>query len=239
MVTPIATPPSALGRRPHMTYEEFLAWADDDIRAEWVDGEVIEFMPPKKHHILVIHYLLGLVTTYARLRRLGEVFGEPFQFLTRDGHAVRRPDIAVLLTAHLDRFTSEGMEGVPDLVVEVISEDSVARDRRDKWAEYAAAGIPEYWIVDGRDGRHGVDFYELQPDGVYAEIPPDAEGRVHSTTLTGFWLDPAWPAEDPLPDPDWVLDQIAPGIHQERVATIERVQRERTAGGSAETVDCF
>ena len=142
-----------------------------------------------------------------------------------------------MLGAHLGRFTPEGMEGVPDLVVEVVSEDSVARDRRDKWAEYAAVGIPEYWTVDGREGRHRVTFYELQPDGVYAEIAPDADGRVHSRVLTSFWLDPAWLAEDPLPAPDWVLDQIAPGIHHERVERVERIRGERTGNAVVGKLD--
>lgn len=230
MVTATATPPTVGDRKGHVTYEEYLAWVNDDVRAEWVDGEVIEFMPTKKRHVVVVDYLLVLLATYVRLRQLGQVFGDLFEVLTKGGQAARRPDVAVLLTAHVDRFTAAGMEGVPDIAVEVISEDSVARDRRDKWAEYAAAGIPEYWIVDGREGRSGVVFYELEPDGVYAEIAPDELGRVRSRVLTGFWLDPAWLAEDPLPDPDWVLDQIAPGIHRERAEAIERIQRERTAG---------
>ena len=38
MVTPIATRSTTGSHRLRLTYEEFLAWAGDDIRAEWVDG---------------------------------------------------------------------------------------------------------------------------------------------------------------------------------------------------------
>ncbi len=38
--------------------------------------------------------------------------------------------------------------GMADLVIEVVSDDSVARDRADKFYEYQTAGIQEYWIID-------------------------------------------------------------------------------------------
>ena len=192
-----------------MTFEEFLAWIDEDTRAEWVDGEVIEFMPTGKRHIRLVRFLITLIANYVELRGLGEVLVEPFQFWTRPGRALRRPDVAVLLTAHMDRFTPAAMEGAPDLVVEVISEDSEDRDRDDKRREYAAAGVPEYWIVEGREGRDGVTFLALQDDGSYEELGPDAQGRLHSRVLTGFWLDPAWLAGENLPNLYTVLAAIA------------------------------
>ena len=40
-----------------MTYEEWLAWADEDTHAEWVDGKVIEFMPGTDRHQAIIGFL--------------------------------------------------------------------------------------------------------------------------------------------------------------------------------------
>ena len=45
---------------------------------------------------------------------------------------------------HLERLTEARLSGPADLVVEVVSDDSVARDRADKFYEYQAAGITEY-----------------------------------------------------------------------------------------------
>jgi Uma2 family endonuclease len=201
--------PAAREQRLLMTYEEFLAWADEDTRAEWVDGEVIEFMPQGRRHIRLIYVLLQLIGAFASLRRLGEVYGEPFEFWTRTEHALRRPDITFLRTEHLDRFTTEGVVGSVDLVVEVVSDDSVVRDTKDKWSEYAAAGVPEYWIAEGRDGKSGIVFYELLADGSYAEILPDADGRLRSKVLLGLWFDPAWLEQEPFPNPLALLKQIA------------------------------
>jgi Uma2 family endonuclease len=217
MVAQLAPPAAPIHDRPRrMSYEEFVVWAGDDVVAEWVDGEVIVFMPQGVDHIRIIAFVLNLLDDFVRYHRLGEVYGEPFEQRTRRGRAARRPDAVFVATEHLARFTASGFEGAVDLVVEVVSADSATRDRRDKWREYAEAGIPEYWVVEGREDRHGVAFFELMPDGYYRDIPPDANGRLYSRVLPGFWLDLAWLAGERLPDRDWVMDQLVPGHLLER-----------------------
>jgi Uma2 family endonuclease len=83
--------------------------------------------------------------------------------------------------------------------MEVLSADDPNRDRIEKFQEYESEGVPECWIVEGRDGRSGIWLYVRGQDGKYAQAAPDEDGRLHSTVLPGFWLDPAWLAADPLP----------------------------------------
>ncbi|MFO0956477.1 MAG: Uma2 family endonuclease [Isosphaeraceae bacterium] len=59
---------------------------------------------------------------------------------------IREPDIVFLLAEHADRIGKQVLEGA-DLVMEVVSEDR-RRDLVEKRADYAEAGIPEYWIID-------------------------------------------------------------------------------------------
>src|SRR5688572_247717 len=132
------TNPAVSGTPPRMTYEEFLAWTADHPHAEWVDGEVIEFMPVTGRHSLIVVFWIELLRSYLRLRRLGLLVAEPYAMLIRGGRAHRLPDIAVILTANLHRFTENHLDGPADLVVEVLSEESVDRDRRVKLEEYAA-----------------------------------------------------------------------------------------------------
>ena len=216
--------PAASDPLPRMTYEEFLAWAVDHPHAEWVDGEVIEFMTVSWRHSLVVVFLIELVGAYVRHGKLGRLVGDPYAMLIRSEGSHRQPDIVVILAENLHRATAQHLVGPADLVVEVVSEESERRDRHDKLAEYAAAGVPEYWIVEGREGRQGVELHVRNAAGAYERALPDAEGRLHSTVLPGFWLDPAWPAADPLPDVDEVLDEIVPGIHEQRA---ERARRRR------------
>lgn len=206
---PSIAPPQA-EQRIAMTYEEWLAWPDAESKqTEWVDGEAIFFMPPKTVHAMVLGLVYRLVIDYVDLFDLGQVIFAPFEM--RLERSAREPDLLFVATDHLDRLTPERLLGPADLAVEIVSDDSTTRDRRDKFREYAAAGVPEYWLFDPRPGHHRADFFGLTADRTYEPIPPDADGRVHSRVLPGFWLDPAWLWQEPLPKPASLLALIAPG----------------------------
>jgi Uma2 family endonuclease len=188
-------PPTAPTRQDQplrMSYEEFLTWADEDVHAEWVNGEVIVQMPPKRPHQRVVAFLLQVIGLFTQLFQLGEVLPAPFEMrATPDGPA-REPDLIFVAREHLDLLSQERLSGPADLVVEVISDDSVARDRADKFYEYQEAGVREYWILDSRPGRERTDFYVLDDRGRYRPVPPESDGRYHATVLPGFWLYVDW-----------------------------------------------
>lgn len=202
--------PERLERRIAMTYEEYLAMPDDGSQVEWVDGEAIVFVPQTLAQARSKGFLSIVLGTFARHQRAGEALMAPFE-MRLTPRASREPDIVFVVHEHRDRVTPERLEGPADLVIEIVSDDSVVRDRAEKLAEYAAAGIPEYWIHDPRPGARRSDFYRRPVDGRYEPIPPDAAGRVHSTVLPGFWLRPEWLRRDPLPDPLACLTEIDPG----------------------------
>ncbi|MGH2531024.1 MAG: Uma2 family endonuclease [Thermomicrobiales bacterium] len=149
------------------------------------------------------------MSRYARLLDLGTVLIAPFEMRLAPVRPSREPDIAFVSRDHSDRITVDRLNGPADLVIDVISPDSVTRDRRDKFHEYAKAGVREYWTIDSRTSRRDVHASALTDEGVYEPIQPDADGQVHSTVLSGFWLDSDWLQTDPLPDPDAILMEIA------------------------------
>ena len=122
----------------------------------------------------------------------------------------RLPDLLFVAAAHLDRVTPQRLLGPADLVIELISPDSVGRDRTAKFQEYEAAGIPEYWLFDPRPGQQRSTFYRMTTRGRYEAVALDADGRYHSVVLPGFWLRPAWLWQEPLPNPVTALWEIAP-----------------------------
>ena len=214
-------PPPIRERRLRMSYEEFLAWADEDTHAEWVDGEVTVFMPVTLEHQLLLGFLYELLSTFARLFRLGDVLLGPAQMRLVAERSARAPDLFFLAAAHRGRRTRLGIEGPADLVIEIVSDDSVRRDQIDRREEYAAAGVSEYWWLDPRPGHRDFRFFRLTDEGSYAEIEPDAAGRYHSAVLRGFWLDPNWLWQDPLPDPTRLVAEIAPHAWRDYVRRLE------------------
>lgn len=74
-----------------------------------------------------------------------------------------------------------GLEGA-DLIVEIVSDSSVKKDLERLPPLYAAAGVPELWLVDARGENLRFDILELQ-EGHYAPIAADAEGWIRSPRL--------------------------------------------------------
>jgi len=216
-----ATAPPELEReRPiEMTYEEFLA-LDEGLHAEWVNGKVTIFMSAGTRHQRMVTFLLTFAGSYARRLDLGEVFTAPYEMRLEAVPSSREPDLLFIAKHHRNRISDRRLVGPADLVVELISEWSVARDRSDKFDEYEEAGVSEYLIIDTRPGRERFDAYQLAPTGKYRTVLPDADGRYRSSALPGFWFRPDWFLEDPLPDPfDLLLDllaEVAPETLQRR-----------------------
>ena len=188
-------------RRLRMSYEEFLAWADEDVHAEWVNGEVIVHMPPKYTHQNIVAFLTSLLRFFVDFFDLGTICTAPFEMkLAPDGPS-REPDILFVAREHLERLTEERLAGPADLVVEVVSADSVRRDLVDKFGEYERYGVREYWLIDSRPGRHGAEFWVRDAQGRFQAADVDEEGVYRSTVLPGFWLRVDWLWQEELPDP--------------------------------------
>ena len=218
-LTPPLAPPEAETRL-KMSYEEFLALPGEHAHAEWMDGEVIQIMPPKIRHQDVVMFLASLMRFFVNFYRLGTVLPAPVEMkATSDGPA-REPDILFVRRENLARLTENRLQGPADLVVEVISNESVGRDRGDKFYEYQAAGIPEYWLFDPRPGLERADFWVLDETGRYRPVPIDAQGIYRSTVIPGFWLRVDWLWADELPDPQQTFAQIA-GFPSEVIAALK------------------
>lgn len=183
-----------------MSYEQFLALIDGSVHAEWANEEGIIFMPPSDRHQALVSLLDTLLTLFVRVYGLGVIRVAPYQMrATPDGPA-REPDLLFIAQANLARLTANRLVGPADLVIEIISDESVSSDRIEKFYEYQAAGIKEYWLIDPRLGRERIDIYRLDDQGTYQPTSPDQDGRFTTPQLPGFALTPAWLWQVPTPD---------------------------------------
>jgi Uma2 family endonuclease len=88
-------------RRVPMSYEAFLAAADEDTHAEWVNGEAIFFMPPNSIHQDIVGFLYTLLRTYIKFFLLGQVFVAPYEMKVSPDSSGREPDILFIATKNL------------------------------------------------------------------------------------------------------------------------------------------
>lgn len=162
--------------------------APGDERFEFAEGRLIPMSPPSTEHSDAMGLLYAVMRAYAEAKGAGQVKPDSYAQRVRPG-VVRIPDVAFFRESNVGRMGRTHSEGASDLIVEVVSPDSRVRDRRDKFFEYAKAGVEEYWIVDPTQRK--AEFYRLV-DGAYDPVAPDAEGRVYSSVLPGFFVRVGW-----------------------------------------------
>ncbi len=138
-------------RHPTIRFKADDIWdtPDDGKRYEVIDGALYVTPPPNWGHQRGLHKLSFHVTRHVYEHQLGEVVQAPIGVVLDDENGIE-PDLVYVSRERLGIVTERGVEGVPDLVVEVLSPSTRSRDRGIKLRRYAAAGVPHYWILDPR-----------------------------------------------------------------------------------------
>lgn len=202
-----AQPERPTGIPTHMSWEEYLAWDFEDRHAEWVDGEVV-FMPPVRlDHQFIAGFIYRLVIDFVERAGLGAVFQPPTLMRLSSRPSGREPDVMFVAAAHSERLKEALVDGPADLAVEVISPESDRRDRSEKFREYEAGGVLEYWLIDPL--RKEAYFYVLGEDGHYHLVPVPVDGIYRSHVLEGLRLRVEWLWRVPLPTLSAALAELA------------------------------
>lgn len=129
----------------HLTYDDY-ALLDDENRYELAGGKLELMSPaPSTIHQLIISEVFKQISSTCESNYL--IFLAPLDVILSP-QDVRQPDIVMVSRKRMDIISQRGIEGSPDLVIEILSPSSVKRDKIDKLATYAQFNIPEYWIVD-------------------------------------------------------------------------------------------
>lgn len=193
-----------------LSYGEFLEWLDEDTLAEWVDGSVIMTSPASLQHQQLVGFLDKVLGQYVLGKQLGELITAPFQMkLANSG---REPDLLYVKNENLQRLKPTFLDGPADLVIEILSPESVSRDRGEKYYEYASGGVDEYWLIDPIGSW--CEFYRLTGERFQLAFE-GGEGRYESRAVSGFWIQVEWLWRKPLPLPLHILQKIDPTLISE------------------------
>lgn len=178
----------------NLSFEAFLARPDSDLQAEWIEGRIEYRMPASLAHQLLCKFLLLILELFVSERNLGTVLAAPFLMKLASRPSGREPDLLFVSDINRARLRDTYLDGPAELVVEIISPESRERDSGEKFDEYAAGGVPEYWLIDPE--LRTAEFYVLE-GGTYRTAPIDAEGRFHSLVLQDFWIEVDWLWDQP------------------------------------------
>jgi len=131
------------------TIEDWKTW---DGRWELIHGVPYDMTPaPSVEHLRVCSRLhAGIFNALEEAKGHGggtcEVLFAPLDLFLPGEQSVYQPDLVIVCDP--GKITDKGIEGVPDLVVEILSPSTALRDLNHKRRTYEAAGVPEYLIVN-------------------------------------------------------------------------------------------
>ena len=129
------------------TYQEMVEQLPAESRYELRDFNLIEMPSPKPKHQKIVFKLGKMLDTFVQTSKSGEIFLSPLDVVFQKGDAVQ-PDLIFVAKENSQIVKESHILGAPDLLVEVVSKGSVARDYIEKKNDYERFGVKEYWIVD-------------------------------------------------------------------------------------------
>lgn len=141
-----------------LTYEDYCQLPNDGRRYEILDGEIAVTPAPSPSHQEVLFNLARLLDHHVRSHSLGKVYVAPIDVILARTSIVQ-PDIVFIDAERLSLVSTRGIDGPPDLAVEVLSPTTEAQDRGTKLQLYARHGIRHCWLIDPDSRR--LEAYEL------------------------------------------------------------------------------
>ncbi len=172
---------ATIDRTKEWTVEDFVQLEESNLPCELINGELFMSPAPSLTHQVVSSNLNDILKTYAK-KIGGFVAYSPFDVYL-DNKNVFQPDLLLVRKQNLAIITERGLQGAPDLAVEIISPSNAFKDRNHKRRLYQKFGVKEYWIVD--PGNRTLEIYDFSSE----ETPIlylVGEGEVTSNLLPGL-----------------------------------------------------
>ncbi len=154
----------------------------ENVKAEFINGDIIYHSPVRRRHWKTVGNLYAAMHRHVQQNNLGEVGSEKVMIsLTRNDY---EPDLVFFTQEKVATFTTEQvLFPAPDFVAEVLSESTEKYDRNEKFVDYAAHGVQEYWIIDPE--QQTVEKY-LNHNNRFELFEKLHKGSIESATIKNF-----------------------------------------------------
>lgn len=168
------------------TYDDYLLLADDK-RYEILNGTLEEMSPaPLFFHQIISVRLTGLLSSYLDANNKGILAHAPVDVVF-DNNNLCQPDLIVILNENKKIITEKNIQGAPDLVVEILSPSTFAKDIEIKKRIYERFKVKEYWILD--PANKVFEIFALENDFFELKDIKDGSGKVNSILFNNLELD--------------------------------------------------
>lgn len=161
------------------TYRDYINLGESEVkRYELIDGELYMVPSPTVIHQMIASNLVRALDGFVMANQLGKVMFAPLDVVLSD-EDVFQPDIMFISNERSSIISDANIQGPPDLVIEILSAGTAARDRTVKRSRYARFGVREYWLVDPqartvevlKASETGFDTVRVYSEGLSATSP--------------------------------------------------------------------
>ncbi|MBI5543204.1 MAG: Uma2 family endonuclease [Deltaproteobacteria bacterium] len=149
-----------------LTYREYACLPNDGRRYELIEGDLHVLPAPSTLHQRVSRRLQFLLMQQLEERGIAEIFNAPTDVILSESNIVQ-PDLILVRMSREGAVSQRGIEGAPNVAVEIVSPSNRSDDELLKKALYAKWGIPEYWVVDPEHAQ--ISVYRAE-GGAYRHV---------------------------------------------------------------------
>ena len=169
---------STTKEHPPRTMMEVFQRLPEGTLAQVIENEFVLSPAPSEIHQKTLNEINFLLFSFVKKERIGEIRIAPYDvFLDRKN--AFQPDIIFISNDNLHLIKEDGLHGVPDLVVEILSPSTAKYDLEEKKDVYERFGVKEYWIVD--PATKSTQGYSLK-EGTFGKTVK-SKGLIHSKLL--------------------------------------------------------
>jgi Uma2 family endonuclease len=150
---------------------------------ELLNGHIVKKQAPSPQHQKAVVKMTTLIENFITEKDLGDCYTSPIDVFF-DKYNNTQPDVLFIKKDRLFIVTPNGIEGHPDLIIEVLSPSTYRNDRIGKMKLYCEFGVSEYWIVDPI--YKVVEVYNLENNAYVMTSNAVETGEITSKVLDDF-----------------------------------------------------
>ncbi|MDW8295498.1 MAG: Uma2 family endonuclease [Raineya sp.] len=153
---------------------------------ELLNGTIVKRSAPNPLHQIVSGNLFAILSKFVKDKNAGIILYAPIDVILDEGNLVV-PDLVFVQESRKNIITEKGIEGIPDLVVEILSPSTARYDRGEKMKLYKKHQVPEYWIIEPK--MQVVEIYTYQNGDYDLQEYAMEKGLVKSKVLRDLQFD--------------------------------------------------
>jgi Uma2 family endonuclease len=146
-----------------LTVEDYRLLPESGPRYQLIEGDLYMAPAPNRYHQEISGNLFLVLARYLERHRMGKLYTAPFDVYLDEINA-HQPDLVFISKKNYSVLTAAGVQGAPDLVVEILSPKTAHLDKKPKRRVFARSGVKELWLIDPEVRQVHVYFLQKDPE---------------------------------------------------------------------------